>query len=50
MNHLNPVDAELEKPKFTDALSNVLNKLAHLQKNSCLQVIYNSTIFIHSCQ
>ncbi len=45
MNHLTPVDAEPEKPIFTDTLDNVLNKLAHFQQNSCLRVTYNSIIF-----
>ncbi|MGL5074933.1 MAG: DUF4388 domain-containing protein, partial [Waterburya sp.] len=49
MNHLPSVNIELDKQGFfTDTLTNVLNRLSHLQENSCLQITYNSTtFFIH---
>ncbi|MGL5794211.1 MAG: response regulator, partial [Waterburya sp.] len=49
MNHLPSVNIEPDKQDFfTDTLANILNRLSHLQENSCLQVIYNSTtFFIH---
>ncbi len=49
MNHLPSVNIEPDKQGFfTDTLTNVLNRLSHLQENSCLQITYNSTtFFIH---
>jgi twitching motility two-component system response regulator PilG len=49
MNHLPSVNIEPDKQEFfTDTLTNVLNRLSHLQENSCLQITYNSTtFFIH---
>ncbi|MGL4882314.1 MAG: response regulator, partial [Waterburya sp.] len=46
MNHLPSVNIEPDKQGFfTDTLTNVLNRLSHLQENSCLQITYNSTTF-----
>jgi two-component system, chemotaxis family, response regulator PixG len=46
MNHFPSVNIEPDKQEFfTNTLTNVLNQLSHLQENSCLQVIYNSTTF-----